>query len=112
MTNKIAQNTFSVFMKGLVTKGLCGAYKDCSTLFNVHAKVRDDGGVEFINEGRGARLRIFAALKHRFLKQVLCRSQTSHIPSKQTHSCRRSMRNLPGRLPSAPVASELFCCMS
>ncbi|KAK9901304.1 hypothetical protein WJX75_005502 [Coccomyxa subellipsoidea] len=33
-------------------------------------EVRDDGGVEFINEGRGARLRIFAALKHRFLKQA------------------------------------------
>ena len=77
-------------MRGLVTKGLCGGYKDCSTPLNVHAKVRDDGGVEFINEGRGARLRIFAALKHRFLKQVPCRSQTSHIPSRQTHSCRRS----------------------
>lgn len=34
-------------------------------------KVRDDGGVDFINEGRGARLRVFAALKHRYLKQVL-----------------------------------------
>lgn len=33
-------------------------------------QVREDGGVEFINEGRGARLRVFAALKHRFLKQV------------------------------------------
>lgn len=33
-------------------------------------QVREDGGVDFINEGRGARLRIFAALKHRFLKQV------------------------------------------
>ncbi|BDA45257.1 probable serine/threonine-protein kinase STN8, chloroplastic at N-terminal half [Coccomyxa sp. Obi] len=33
-------------------------------------EVREDGGVDFINEGRGARLRVFAALKHRFLKQA------------------------------------------
>lgn len=34
------------------------------------AQVLDNGGVEFINEGKGARLRVFAALKHRFMKQV------------------------------------------
>jgi len=39
----------------------------CWVIWN---QAREDGGVEFINEGRGARLRIFAALKHRFLKQV------------------------------------------
>ncbi len=33
-------------------------------------QVLDNGGVEFTNEGSGARLRVFAALKHRFLKQV------------------------------------------
>ena len=33
-------------------------------------QVREDGAVEFVNEGRGARLRVFAALKHRFLTQV------------------------------------------
>jgi len=32
--------------------------------------VLDDGGVEFINESSGARLRVFAALKHRFVKQA------------------------------------------
>ncbi len=33
-------------------------------------QVLDDGGVEFINESSGARLRVFAALKHRFVKQA------------------------------------------
>ncbi len=33
-------------------------------------QVLDNGGVEFTNEGSGARLRVFAALKHRFMKQV------------------------------------------
>lgn len=33
-------------------------------------QVLDNGGVEFTNEGRGARLRVFAALKHPFMKQA------------------------------------------
>jgi hypothetical protein len=37
--------------------------------------------VDFINEGRGARLRIFAALKHRFLKQVSKRCAFKRHPS-------------------------------
>lgn len=49
------------------------------------AKVRDNGGVDFINEGRGARLRVFAALKHRFMKQVLQASPVSPASRLVTH---------------------------
>lgn len=40
--------------------------------------------MEFINEGKGARLRVFAALKHRFMKQActFAHNMSLKIPSK------------------------------
>ena len=42
-------------------------------------QVLDNGGVEFTNEGSGARLRVFAALKHRFMKQAGLRFCTFYL---------------------------------
>lgn len=53
--------------------------------------MRDDGAVDFINEGRGARLRVFAALKHRFFKQVgrAARVVAGHKPTGAPSLCPR-----------------------
>ena len=50
-------------------------------------QVLDNGGVEFSNEGSGARLRVFAALKHPFMKQAGPHSCTQLLKSwSQAHS--------------------------
>ena len=59
---------------------VCGCKVDVIRNYVLCGQVREDGGVEFINEGSGARLRIFAALKHRFLKQVLHPHPPPHMP--------------------------------
>ena len=67
------------------------------------AQVLDNGGVEFINEGKGARLRVFAALKHRFMKQVWTAhvSEAPFCPQSSIahdHGCWQQVKNARARL--------------